>query len=49
MTILIAFLIGGLLGYTITHLNYKIGFNHGWHKGVEDVIAVMEGENLNEY
>lgn len=46
MAILIAFLTGGLLGYTITNLNYRIGFNHGWHKGIEDLIKVLEEENI---
>lgn len=46
MAILIAFLAGSILGYTFTHLNYRIGFNHGWHKGIEDLIKALEEENI---
>lgn len=46
MAAFIAFLVGGLLGYTLKQLNYEIGFNHGWHKGIDDFIEVLKEEDI---
>ena len=45
---IILFITGVLLGWMIAFMDYQAGFQNGWDQGVEDVIAIMEGEEINE-
>ena len=45
---ILMFLIGIFMGWILSLLFYDGGFEDGWHHGVEDVIAIMKGEEIDE-